>query len=331
MIRATMDRQPWLGEYEALTGGIGVADLTDRTRIELRGGDRMRFLHSFCTNDIQRLTPGSGCEAFVTNHQGKTIGHIFVYCQAEALLLDAVARQAGTLIAHLERFVISDDVTFHDQTEITGELLVAGPQAATLLQRLCGEQVPQGPGDHKVVTIAGQKACIACVDFIRPSSYFIAAPRVDIDAIGQAINQAGVVRCGTDAVEAARLESGTPLFGHDITEENLPQEIRRDAQAISFTKGCYLGQETVARIDAMGHVNRLLAGVRWPDGRSPIPQPGTELKVGDKVVGHVTSVAWSPRLDQPLAIALVRRLSAQPGTRLDSPIGLAEIVALPLS
>src|SRR4030095_4386079 len=108
---------PWLPEYEALTTGVGVADLTGRSRFAVRGGDRVRFLHSFCTYDIQRLTPGSGCEAFVTSHQGKIVGHIFVFCMADELLLDAVAGQAGTLIAHLDRFVISDDVTFVDRTD----------------------------------------------------------------------------------------------------------------------------------------------------------------------------------------------------------------------
>jgi tRNA-modifying protein YgfZ len=145
-----------------------------------------------------------------------------------------------------------------------------------------------------------------------------------------ALLAAGAVACEEGAFDAVRLESGTPLFGRDITEDNLPQEIRRDAQAISFTKGCYLGQETVARIDAMGHVNRLLTGVRFLSGAATVPLPGTQLSSGDKVVGHVTSAAWSPRLKQPLGLALIRRAHSSPGTKLDSPQGPAELISLPL-
>lgn len=320
----------WFGEYQALTSATGISDLTGRGRIEVRGGDRARFLHSFCTNDIQRLTPGTGCEAFVTNHQGKTVGHVFVFCSPESLLLDAVAGQAAGLIAHLDRFVISDDVSFLDRTEDGGELLVAGPQAGELLSRLCEGPAPSNVWDHFAAAIGGQQVQVARVDFLLPASYFLTAPRADLKAIGDALIAAGAAPCSAAAVESVRLESGTPLFGCDITHDNFPQEIRRDTQAISFTKGCYLGQETVARIDAMGHVNRLLAGVRFLGGEASIPAPGTELRSGEKVVGHVTGAAWSPQLNQPLALALLRRAQATIGTTLDSPHGPAEVLSLPL-
>jgi folate-binding protein YgfZ len=322
---------PWLAEYEALSNAVGLADLTGRSRIELRGNDRVRFLHSFCTNDIQRLQPGQGCEAFLTNHQGKIVGHIFVFCDAEALVLDAVAGQSSALIAHLDRFVISDDVTFHDLTDATGELLVAGPGSRDYLNQLCGGQTPGNLWDHVETTVLGQIVKIARADFLLPASFFITCARDSSTALRQSLQRAGAAVCGAGAVEAVRLEAGTPLFGRDITEENLPQEIRRDAQAISFTKGCYLGQETVARIDAMGHVNRFLAGVRFVDPSPMVPPEGTELRSGDKVVGRVTSSTWSPRLNQPLAMALLRRATAAPGSNLESTAGRAEVVALPLT
>jgi folate-binding protein YgfZ len=134
--------------------------------------------------------------------------------------------------------------------------------------------------------------------------------------------------CDADAVEAARIEAGAPLFGRDITLENLPQEVGRDAQAISFTKGCYLGQETVARIDALGHVNKLLVGVKFAGDQ--LPAARTPLRAGGKSAGEVTSAAWSPRLGAVLALAYVKRLLAKPGTRLESDAGSAEVVALPL-
>ncbi|HZL86764.1 MAG TPA: glycine cleavage T C-terminal barrel domain-containing protein [Pirellulaceae bacterium] len=321
---------PWLGQYEALTGGVGCVDVSARSRLELCGEDRVRFLNSFCTNDIQRLAAGNGCEAFVTSHQGKTVGHIFVWCTPNALLLDAVAGQAAPLIVHFDRFVISDDVTFHDRTDATFELLVAGPQARELLSHATGTNVAETMWNHQAAAIAGQDVRVCRVDFLRPDSHFVVGPLAGRDAVRDVLLAAGAVPCGAEAVEAVRLESGIPLFGSDITDENLPQEIRRDPQAISFTKGCYLGQETVARIDAMGHVNQFLAGVRFEAAGNAMPAAGAELRSGDNVVGHVTSAAWSPRLKQPLGLALIRRAFASPDTRLDSPSGQAEVVSLPL-
>jgi folate-binding protein YgfZ len=132
------------------------------------------------------------------------------------------------------------------------------------------------------------------------------------------------VACGQDAFEAARIEQGFPLFGQDISDKNLPQEVGRDKLAISFVKGCYLGQETVARIDALGHVNRKLARLRFSG--PAVPGPGTELRAGEQVVGEVTSASWSPRLRSPVALGYVRTAHLSPGTRLTSSCGEAEVM-----
>ena len=143
------------------------------------------------------------------------------------------------------------------------------------------------------------------------------------------LRQAGARPCGSEAVEIARIEAGTPLFGRDITDANLPQEIARDARAISFVKGCYIGQETVARLDALGHVNRTLAGVRF--AATDVPASGTELTDDSgKVAGRVTSATFSPTLGAPLALAFVRRETNTPGSKLTSAVGPAEVVQLPL-
>lgn len=324
------DKPFWLPQYEALLHGAGLHDLTGRSQIELRGGDRARFLHSFCTNDIQKLPAGAGCEAFLTSHQGRTVAHVFVFVESDRLLLDAVSGQAAEIIAHLERFVISDDVAFRDLTDATGELLLAGRQARMLLAEATGSDIPSEHWRHVQAAVRGCPVQIRCVDFLSAASYFVAAPREAIGTLAVALIEAGAVSCDLAAVEALRIESGTPLFGREITADNLPQEIGRDAKAISFTKGCYLGQETVARIDALGHVNRMLVGVRFPEALGRVPDMGSELSIGGKAVGKVTSACWSPHLGQALSFALVRRAHAAPGTRLDSPAGQAEVVALPL-
>ncbi len=160
------------------------------------------------------------------------------------------------------------------------------------------------------------------------TGFLISARGEDVDAVYAALCRAGAVPSAGEAFEAARIERGFPWFGRDITDRNLPQEIGRDRLAISFVKGCYLGQETVARIDALGHVNKTLVGVRFLG--PTIPASGTELTVGGQPAGLVTSASYSPRLAAPLALAFVRRGSNAPGARLHSAAGEAEVIELPI-
>jgi folate-binding protein YgfZ len=313
-------------QYEALTLGVGWADCSGRTRIEVTGADRANFLHSFCTNDVKRLAPGQGCEALVTNHQGKTIGHIFIACDADCLLLETVAGQAAALVAHFDRFVIGEDIAFRDITAETAEFLLAGAQAAEALRKAIGSEPPIELHSHQSATIGEREMTIRRVDFAGPDSFFLQSSRTDAAAVQAALDTFATA-CQAEAVEIVRIEAGSPLFGQDISEDNLPQEIGRDARAISFRKGCYLGQETVARIDALGHVNRQLVGVTFAG--TTVPQPSCELFLGAKPVGVVTSACYSPRAAAPLALAYVRRMQAAPGTQLDSSLGAAQVVRLP--
>lgn len=300
-----------LAQYTALTSTAGVADWTGRTLIEVTGADRVQLLHSFTTADVKKLPAGQSCEAFVTSSQGKTLGHLWITKLPESLVLDTVPDQAGVLLAHFEKYIISEDATLRDVTTEQGELLVAGPRAGDMLQQL---------GIENVV--------MKSVSLLAVPTFLVQAQRARLPSILKAVEGAGAVGCGMPAVEMARVEAGAPLFGKDITPENLPQEIGRDALAISFTKGCYLGQETVARIDALGHVNRQLTGVRFAG--DSIPALGSRLFVADKEVGHVTSAAWSPKLQAPLAIALLRRAQTKAGTALASEAGQANVVGLPI-
>ena len=326
---ASVSSQPeWLDSYQHLTAQCGLADVSSRSRVELTGADRVQFLHSFCTNDIKRLKPGEGCEAFLTNHQGKTVGHVYVRILPAAIVLDTAPGQAKGIIDHLSRFVISDRVDFRDLTPLTGELLIAGKLAPQLLAKLNIEPLPAGLFQSRQFTLAGKGVSVQRTDYAGEFSYFLTVAVEDFAEILKTLRDAGIPNCESPAVEAARIEAGVPLFGCDITEENLPQEINRDRQAISFTKGCYLGQETVARIDALGHVNRLLAVVKFSS--ADIPSAGTELMAGDKPVGKVTSACWSPRFAGPLAFALLRRGNSSPGTTLTSLSGPAEVISLPL-
>ncbi|MGH7193444.1 MAG: YgfZ/GcvT domain-containing protein, partial [Candidatus Saccharimonadales bacterium] len=174
----------------------------------------------------------------------------------------------------------------------------------------------------------GQPLFVVRVELTQPGGFLVFSAREAAAEIADALARAGVTPCLPADLEAARIEAGFPSYGRDITDKTLPQEVARDKWAISFTKGCYLGQETVARIDALGHVNKTLVGLRFEGGE--IPPTGAELSAAGQVVGQITSAAFSPRLGSPLALAYIRRGSDRPGTQLDSPVGSAEVVALPI-
>jgi folate-binding protein YgfZ len=315
-----------MDSYHALTAGCGVVDLSNRSRVWLTGADRLQFLNGFCTNDIKRLGMGQGCEAFLTNHQGKTVAHVISRVQqGDALVLDTSQGQAAKIIQHLDRFVISDRVEFQDQSAATGELLVAGKEASRVLAGVSQAALPANLWDHALVSIAGLSCVIQKVDYAGEGSYFLTTRSEETAAVQKALVAAGAEICDERTAETVRIESGFPLFGIDITDDNLPQEIGRNQQAISFTKGCYLGQETVARIDALGHVNRLLVRVEFAG--KEVPPPGTELLSEEKPVGKVTSACWSPRHNGPLAFALLRRVHTNPGAKLASTAGPAEVLA----
>ena len=316
-----------LADYERLTSSAAALDVSGRTLISVAGRERMVFLHNFCTADIKGLPAGQGREAFITTHQGKTLGRVFIFNLGDALLMDSVPGQAQTLIAHLERFVISEDVTFADETERYGEVLVAGPASGGVIARLFQQDVPKSEPACVPAHLGSENVLIKRRPYATAWCYFLHAPRTAILPLTAALAVEGAELCAAEAIEIARVEAGFPLFGRDITPDNLPQEIGRDREAISFTKGCYLGQETVARIDALGHVNRKLVGVRFSG--IEVPADGTVLNAGDKEVGRVTSAVWSPKLNSPLALALVRTTQSLPRTQLSSDVGAAEVIALP--
>jgi len=319
----------WLAEYEALTTGAGYVPLA-RTQIELTGGDRARFLHNLCTNEIRKLAAGAGNEIFLTSVQGKTLGHGFAFVGPDSIVLDSVAGQSETLLKHLDKYLVSEDVTITDRSADWAAFLISGAQAEDRLASLIGGPLPSGRLSHvtEEVTRVGWLS-VRRVDITGADAFLLSVSSESSGALKLALQDAGCVECTPTALDAARIEQGIPLFGRDITDQHLPQEVHRDSLAISFVKGCYLGQETVARIDALGHVNKLLVGLR---GHGPnVPEPGTEILADGQPVGRVTSATYSPRLGAPLALGYVKRGKEAIGTRLSSAAGDLEVIALPLT
>lgn len=318
--------------YRALVEAAGMVDLSGRTQLELTGEDRAAFLHNFCTNSVRNLAVGGGTEAFILDAKGHVLGHVFVFCGPSSIIVDTVPGQSDRLASHLDRYIIREKVEIHDRTDQWGAILIAGPRAAALLESLA-INVPAERFAHAESSLVGTAVFLRRIDLVGADSWILACRREDVAPLVAALSNAGAIPADIPAFESARLESGTPLFDRDITDKNLPQEVNRDVQAISFTKGCYLGQETVARIDALGHVNRVLVGVRFD--ASEAPPAGTEIHAADATtpaaaIGAVTSAAYSPRLQSALALAYLRRGSTQAGTKLTSVVGAAEVVALPL-
>jgi folate-binding protein YgfZ len=318
----------WMAQYEALGNDVALVDLGHRTQIEVGGADRASFLHNLSTNEIRKLSAGSGCEAFLTTAQGKTLAHAFVFATSESLVIDTVAGEAETILNHLNHYLVCERVELADRSHEWSELLLSGPNAKRLLEGLSDAQLPEARLANATGHLADRSVSLRRADLAGPGGFLISARSEDVAAVRAALERAGAVPCGNGAFEAARIEWGFPCFTHDISDNNLPQEVARDARAISFTKGCYLGQETVARIDALGHVNKTLVGIRF-EGPS-VPPLGLQLSAAGQVVGQVTSAAYSPRLGTPLALGYVRRGSNAPATRLTSPAGAAEVVALPI-
>ncbi|HEY2826832.1 MAG TPA: glycine cleavage T C-terminal barrel domain-containing protein [Pirellulales bacterium] len=322
-------------QYSALTHGAGMVDFRNRTQIELTGADRAKYLHNLCTNAVRDLPAGKGCETFILNVKGHIVGHVFVFVCPDSIVLETVPNQAEKLLAHLERYLIREDVQLADCSQTWGEVYLAGPQAKPILVSL-GLHPPETRLAHTACQIAGRQIWLRNFDLVGPDAFAIACPTEYMPQVQAALETAGAMPCNADVFNALRIETGTPQYGRDINEENLPQEIDRDRLAISFTKGCYLGQETVARIDALGHVNRLLRGVKFAP-QAAIPTVGTALQTvasdnvstAPKSVGRITSACWSPQLHAPLALALVHRESAAIGTKLQSQFGGAEVVPAP--
>lgn len=302
------------GEYSAARTAAAMFDLSGWTQIAMTGNDRSKFLHNFCTNDIRGISAGAGCEAFMTSVQGKVLAHVLVLAGERALTLLGVPGIAERIISHLSRYQISEDVAFDDRTASCALLLVVGPQAPAVLAKAGCDLASLAHGKHREVPFGASHATVFRNDFLGVPCYLVSCASVDLNGWRDKLNAAGAIPAGTATFNALRIEAGFPLYGVDITDANLAQEVNRTTQAISFAKGCYLGQEPIARIDAMGHVNQQLRGIRLAAG--PVPSAGTDVLTADgdpRVIGLITSAAVSYATNQPVALAYLKRNYDTPG------------------
>ncbi len=305
-------------EYLVALNEVALFDLTGRSLIQITGEDRKKFLHNFCTNEILKLEPGQGCEAFALNAKGKVLAHFFVFDAEDSIWLNSVPNVQEAIIAHLDRYIITEDVALHDRTSEFGEFFLAGSGAAELLES-------SNLGVNELLPFASVKGELSGVpiqlhrvDLFGSPGFLMTVESGNLSAVWEELTSRGATPAGWEAFEALRIEAGTPLYGIDISDENLPQEVARNEQAISFTKGCYLGQEPVARIDAMGHVNRELRLLTCESETSL--QPGSLVFGEDHEIGRLTSVGVSYRDEHPRTVALgfLRRGFLAHGTEVEA-------------
>jgi tRNA-modifying protein YgfZ len=317
--------------YAALTENCGVASLGDWALVEIAGADHVKLLHNFATADIKSLADDAGTETFLLDAKGHVLFYVFLLRRGERTLVQSAPGTAPRLIAHLDRYVIREKVTFRDVSADYDQLLIAGPQAESQLKQVAAGDLPSTPWSSSELTAGDDRITAARSLWTIPPNWTLFVPMAAERSLALSLKAAGFVAAGA-ALDAARIEAGLPIAGVETGEKTLAQELDRIPQTISFKKGCYLGQETVARLDALGHVNKKLVGIRFAAGeQGAFPPEGTELKAGEAVVGTVTSAAWSPRFAAPVALAYVKTASSRPATRLTSPAGEAEVVPLPMA
>lgn len=319
----------WQAEYAAFRQAAGLVPWDAHTEVVLSGAERASFLNRLGTNRLDRLAPGHGTETFLTDAKGHVLAHLLVWAESEQLVLTSSGQFGTRILTHLDYYLIREAVELADRSDEVTALGLHGPQAVAVLERMADGPWPTEPLQHRPLVLESVPVAVRAVPYGHEVSYLIVAPREAAADLWSALRHAGAEPCGQRAADVLRIEAGWPWYGVDITEANLPQEIARDSHTLSFTKGCYLGQETVARIDARGHVNQTLVGLRLP-GHEP-PAAGTVLSVDERPVGRITSAAWSPRSKSVVALGYVRREHNTPGSQVATPQGPAEVVALPMA
>jgi len=311
-----------VSEYQALTETAAFLDFSFRGRLCLTGADRVRFLHGQVTNDIKALRPGFGCYAALVNAKGRMEADLNVYCLEQELLLDFEPGLSGGLTQRLEKYIVADDVQVVDVTPLYGLLTVQGPRAEAVIRKLAlFEQVPAEPfrilkqldNEAGEVYLANQpRLGTKGFDLFVP----VAGLRLVAERLVDAVRSEGGTPVGWEAFEMARIEAGIPRFGADMDGTNFPQECGIETRALSYSKGCYIGQEVLNRIHTMGHVNRLLVGLRITgEGPERLAKGGKLFREG-KEVGYLTSSARSPKLGAMVALGYVRTEVQAPGTEL---------------
>ena len=301
---------------DALRSAAVAVDLPGRGALAVLGPDAAATVHGLVTNEVKSLRPGAGCHAALLTPKGRMRAELVVLRSSEEeLLLDCDPALAGPLAEILAGYVPFSRSRLEDRTAAVGIVHLEGPQASGVLAA-AGLPVPgTAPYDHVADGTGSGIVRVVRVSRAGEAGFDLRASRERAPSLLERLVSGGARAAGLDVLEAGRIEEGIPRWGAELTESVLPNEAGLERTAISYTKGCYLGQETVARLKTYGHVNRHLVALILPPGSGVAP--GDAVRSEDAVVGKVTSAAESERRGRRVALAFVKREHEAPGTRLD--------------
>jgi folate-binding protein YgfZ len=296
--------------YDALLQGTAWVRRTDRGVVRLRGADRVTWLQGLVTNDVSAIAAGQRIYSAYLTPQGRMITDLWVVATPDALLLDVPGTLASSLVGRLDALIFAEDVQMDDVSA-----------SVAVLQLFAAEHGDTGGTDAGADRTVAEVGPLATIEIPDPTfgvpSRAAYVPSADVDRWISAL-PASHVEVGLDALEVVRVEAGVPRFLVDMSEETIPLEAGLEDRAISFTKGCYVGQEIIVRVTTRGggRVARKLVGLRLDDGAEP-PAAGAAIHAGERAVGRVTSAAVSPRCAGVIALGYVHRDFTEPGTRLE--------------
>ena len=324
-------------ELAAVRNAVGLADLSPRGRVRVTGEDRIKWLQSVISNDILPLTTGNGLYSSLLTHKGKMLSYFRVYALPDSLMLEDVGEIGDTTFQALRKFLLyGTKAKLENCAETWGLLLVSGPKAADLLNAAFAADVSGlNPLTFMSQEIGGQQAMLIRTEETGETDFEILIPSEGLGAAWERLwevgSPMGLRLIGADARETLRIEAGLPRVGIDLSEEIVPPEANLEGIAFSLTKGCYPGQEVVARMDTYGSVRRRMVGLVLQD--PVIPPKGAKLFSGEREVGWVSSATHSPELGCSVAFGFPLRDFTTPGTTLtidiDGQRHKAEVRALP--
>ncbi len=306
-----------LEQQRAARSGVAWRDLSDRTKIRVTGPDRVEFLHAVLSNEVRALPDFAGCYGALLTATGKIVADFDYYRFSEFFLLDVDGRRALRLTEALNGYIIMDDVTLEDETAGFSHLQIEGGQAPEFLVSLLGGPLPEALRRIVVVPWGESQLWLIRKNQLSEYGFEIILPSGLLPELRRRMKESGeasgLIEIGPDAFDILRLERGIPRYGVDFSERNNPIEVGL-SEAYSLTKGCYPGQEVIAKATNIGGVARLLVKLRLV-GKN-IPKAGAKVFAEDgREIGRITSAVYSPRLQGVIGFASVKRAAADPGTK----------------
>ena len=329
-----MERSDYQAEdYSAIHDGVALIDRSQVGRLSVAGEDALDLLNRLSTNELSDLETGKGVLTVLTSNKGRIVDLLFVLRQAGSLLVLTSPQTRGKVAEWIDFYTIIEDVTVDDVTEKTAMLSLVGPVAGSLLGDKAGQEVSAlGLRESAGVNLGGVEATVIRTDFLGLRAYDVAVQADSSPGLWTDLVQAGARPTSTEAMEAVRVEQGVPAYGSELGEDYNPLEANLIAY-VSFSKGCYVGQEVVARLKTYDKVQKRLVGLLW-DFQSVLT-PSARLMNEGKQVGVVTSVARSQHLGRGIGLGYVRKAYVEPGTELlaafDEGELAVEVAELPLS